>query len=284
MRYVEQPRMRRRMPLAGRVVAVTGAGRGIGRATSDLLLSRGARVALGDLEPPAVDGPSAVGLALDVTDRDSFRAFLAEAEAALGPLDVLVNNAGIMPIGPFLEESDTVTRRQVEVNVHGVVTGMKLTLPGMIDRGRGQVVNLGSAASLVGLPGEAVYCGTKFFVRGVSEAVRTELRGTGVEITVVEPNLAATRLGAGMEPARGSRLLDPEEVADAVVGAIERPRFEVSVPREIGPALRFRSLLPPRARDAVSRVLRMDKVAMDVRMEERAAYEAEIARSPARLP
>ena len=284
MRYVEQPRMRRRMPLAGRVVAVTGAGRGIGRATSDLLLSRGARVALGDLEPPAVDGPSAVGLALDVTDRDSFRAFLAEAEAALGPLDVLVNNAGIMPIGPFLEESDTVTRRQVEVNVHGVVTGMKLTLPGMIDRGRGQVVNLGSAASLVGLPGEAVYCGTKFFVRGVSEAVRAELRGTGVEITVVEPNLAATRLGAGMEPARGSRLLDPEEVADAVVGAIERPRFEVSVPREIGPALRFRSLLPPRARDAVSRVLRMDKVAMDVRMEERAAYEAEIARSPARLP
>ena len=276
--------MRRRMPLAGRVVAVTGAGRGIGRATSGLLLSRGARVALGDLEPPAVDGPSAVGLALDVTDRDSFRAFLAEAEAALGPPDVLVNNAGIMPVGPFLEESDTVTRRQVEVNVHGVVTGMKLTLPGMIDRGRGQVVNLGSAASLVGLPGEAVYCGTKFFVRGVSEAVRAELRGTGVEITVVEPNLAATRLGAGMEPARGSRLLDPEEVADAVVGAIERPRFEVSVPREIGPALRFRSLLPPRARDAVSRVLRMDKVAMDVRMEERAAYEAEIARSPARLP
>ena len=276
--------MRRRTPLGGRVVAVTGAGRGIGRATSDLLLSRGARVALGDLDPPAVDGRSNVGLALDVTDRDSFRTFLAEAEAALGPLDVLVNNAGIMPIGPFLEESDTVTRRQVEVNVHGVMTGMKLTLPGMIDRGRGQVVNLGSAASLVGLPGEAVYCGTKFFVRGVSEAVRAELRGTGVEITVVEPNLAATRLGAGMEPARGSRLLDPEEVADAVVGAIERPRFEVSVPREIGPALRFRSLLPPRARDAVSRVLRMDKVAMDVRMEERAAYEAEIARSPARLP
>ena len=276
--------MRRRMPLAGRVVAVTGAGRGIGRATSDLLLSRGARVALGDLEPPAVDGHSAVGLALDVTDRESFRAFLAEAEAALGALDVLVNNAGIMPIGPFLEESDTVTRRQVEVNVHGVVTGMKLALPGMIARGRGQVVNLGSASSLVGLPGEAVYCGTKFFVRGASEGVRAELRGTGVEITVVEPNLAATRLGAGMEPARGSKLLEPEEVAEAVVGAIERPRFEVSVPREIGPALRFRSLLPPRARDAVSRALGMDKVATDVRSEERAAYEAEIARSPSRLP
>jgi NADP-dependent 3-hydroxy acid dehydrogenase YdfG len=276
--------MRRRIPLAGRVVAVTGAGRGIGRATSDLLLSRGARVALGDLEPPAVDGPSAVGLALDVTDREAFRAFLAEAEAALGPLDVLVNNAGIMPIGPFVEESDTVTRRQIEVNVHGVVTGMKLALPGMIARGRGHVVNLGSASSLVGLPGEAVYCGTKFFVRGVSEAVRAELRGTGVEITVVEPNLAATRLGAGMEPARGSKLLEPEEVAEAVVGVIERPRFEVSVPREIGPALRLRSLLPPRARDAFSGALAMDKVATDVRGEERAAYEAEIARRPTRLP
>lgn len=276
--------MRRRVPLAGRVVAVSGAGRGIGRATSDLLLSRGARVALGDLEPPAVHGHAALGFALDVTDRESFRAFLAEAEAALGPLEVLVNNAGIMPIGPFLEESDTVTRRQVEVNVHGVVTGMKLALPGMIARGRGHLVNMGSASSLVGLPGEAVYCGTKFFVRGLSEAVRAELRGTGVEVTVVEPNLAATRLGAGMEPARGSKLLEPEDVAEAVVGAIERPRFEVSVPREIGPALRFRSLLPPRARDAISRALRMDKVAMDVRSEERASYEAEIGGSPARLP
>ena len=129
--------MSRRIPLAGRVVAVTGAGRGIGRATSDLLLARGARVALGDLEPPAVDGQSAVGLALDVTDRDSFRRLPRRRRRLRSARWTSWSTTpASMPIGPFLEESDTVTRRQVEVNVHGVVTGMKLALPGMIARGR----------------------------------------------------------------------------------------------------------------------------------------------------
>ena len=266
--------------LSGRTVAITGAGRGIGRATAEALLARGARVALGDLQAPDVgERPGAVGLALDVSDSASFGAFLAGAEDAHGPLDVLVNNAGIMPIGPFLSESEALTRRQVDVNVHGVLNGMRLALPGMLARGSGHVVNLGSAASLVGLPGEAVYCGTKHFVLGVSEAVRAELRGTGIDVTVVMPNLAATRLGAGMAPARGSKLLSADEIAQALVGAIERPRFEVPVPARIGPALRLRALLPVRARDAAMRALGMDKVATDVAEGERAEYRAELDRA-----
>jgi hypothetical protein len=267
----------------GRVVAITGAGRGIGLTTARKLLAQGAKVALGDLDADlaaagaAGHGDRAVGLPLDVTDRDSFAAFLAEAERALGPIDVLVNNAGIMPIGPFLDESDEVTRRQVDVNVHGVITGMKLALPGMVRRGRGQVVNLGSAASMVGLAGEAVYCGTKFAVLGLTEGVRTELLGTGVELTVVMPNLVATDLGAGMSAARGSKTLTADEVADAIVGAIAKPRFEVPVPASLGPQLRLRRLLPVRARDAITRALKMDEIATKPDPVARAAYEARVA-------
>jgi NAD(P)-dependent dehydrogenase (short-subunit alcohol dehydrogenase family) len=149
-------------PLPGRVVAITGAGRGIGLKTAQILLERGARVALGDLDEAVVraaagDHPAAAALAVDVSDRASFQRFLDDAERTLGPIDVLVNNAGIMPVGPFLDESPEVTRRQVDVNVHGVIDGMKLALPKMLARGSGQIVNLGSMASLVGLPGEAVY-------------------------------------------------------------------------------------------------------------------------------
>jgi NADP-dependent 3-hydroxy acid dehydrogenase YdfG len=268
------------VPAAGRVVAITGGARGIGRAAAEQLLARGARVAVGYLDPDAAADlvarhpGRAVSLPLDVTDEASFAGFLAAAEGALGPVDVLVNNAGIMPIGPFLEEPAGLMRKQIDVNVHGVLAGMRLALPGMLARGHGHVVNVGSAASRVGLPGEAVYCGTKHFVLGVSEGVRAELRGSGVEITVVMPNLAATQLGSGMSPARGSKLLEPAEVGAGIVGAIERPRFEVSVPRELGFQLRFRALLPVRARDLIGRLLGMDKVATQLRKEERAAYQA----------
>ena len=272
----------------GRVVAITGAGRGIGLTTARLLLARGAKVALGDLDAAlalagaAGHGDRAVGLPLDVADRASFAAFLAEAERALGPVDVLVNNAGIMPIGPFLDESDELARRQVDVNVHGVITGMKLALPGMVARGRGHVVNLGSAASMVGIAGEAVYCGTKFAVLGLTEAVREELRGTGVELTVVMPNLVATDLGSGMTAARGWKTLTPDAVAEAIVEAIERPRFEVPVPAAIGPQLRLRRLLPVRARDAITRVLKMDEIATKPDPAARAAYERRVAQEARR--
>lgn len=268
-------------PLPGRVVVITGAGRGIGRTTARKLLDRGAKVALGDIDADlareaAAGSTNAVGLAVDVTDRDSFERFLEEAERALGPVDVLVNNAGIMPIGPLLDERDEVTRRQVDVNVHGVIHGMKLAMPGMVRRGRGHVINIGSAASLVGLAGEAVYCATKHAVLGLSEGARTEVLGTGVELSVVMPNLANTDLGSGMNTARGSKLLSPDQVAEAIVACIERPRFEVPVPADIGFQLKMRRLLPVRARDLITRALAMDKIATQPDEAQRRAYEARV--------
>ena len=174
--------------LHGLHVAITGGARGIGAATAERLRREGARVTLGDVDVAPLEATAArlgaVGLALDVTDRASFTAFLDGAEAAQGPVDVLINNAGIMPIGPFLEESDEVARRQFEINVHGVILGMKIALPRMLARGSGHIVNLASAAGRIALPGEATYVATKHAVVGLSEAMRWELEGTGVGVTV----------------------------------------------------------------------------------------------------
>ena len=211
---------------------------------------------------------------LDVTRRESFTAFIDAAEAAHGPLDVLINNAGIMPIGPFLQEPDDVARRLFDINVHGVILGMKIALPRMLARGSGQVVNLASAAGrIASLPGEATYVATKHAVVGLSEAVRCELEGTGVSVTTVLPNLANTRLGSGMHAARGMKKLEPEDIADAIVDAIGRRRAEVYVPASLRPLSVLDLALPRRARRAVHRAFRSDRVAQEFDHAKRAAYQ-----------
>jgi NAD(P)-dependent dehydrogenase (short-subunit alcohol dehydrogenase family) len=259
-------------------VAITGGARGIGAATGERLRRDGARVTLGDLDAGAAEVTAArlgaVGLGLDVTRRESFAAFLDAAEAAQGPLDVLINNAGIMPIGPFLEEPDEVAERLFEVNVHGVILGMKIALPRMLSRGNGQIVNVASAAGrLASLPGEATYVATKHAVVGLSEAVRCELEGTGVTVTTVLPNLANTRLGSGMHAARGMKKLDPAEIADAIADGLRRRRAEVYVPASLRPLSVVDLALPRRARRVVHRAFGTDQVAQDFDHAGRAAYQ-----------
>jgi short-subunit dehydrogenase len=250
-----------RRPIAGLVVAVTGAARGIGLATAEALAERGALVVGGDLPE------------LDVTSRSSFAAWL---EAA-GPIDVLINNAGLMHVGSFLEESDEWTRRQVDVNLHGVILGMKLALPAMVARGSGHVINIASAAARIGVPREAVYAATKHAVLGVSQSVRLELRGTGVDLSVVMPGLVRTELAAGT--LKGGLVLEPEDVARAIVATIERPRFDVYVPRAYGAIAGVGQILPRRVREAVLRLAGAERATAGTTGAQRAAYEERIERN-----
>jgi short-subunit dehydrogenase len=266
-----------RRPIAGLVVAVTGGCRGIGLATARALAARGARVAIGDLDGELAEREAAaiggVGMALDVTERDSFEAFLA----ATGPIDVLINNAGVMHVGPFLQESDEWTRRQIDINLHGVILGMKLGLPAMVARGSGHVVNVASAAARIGVPREAVYAASKHGVLGVSQSVRLELRGSGVELSVVMPGLVRTELAAGT--LRGGLVLSPEDVAQAIVATIERPRFDVYVPRAYAAISTVGELLPRRAREALLRLVGAERATAETTPDQRAAYEARVQRN-----
>jgi NADP-dependent 3-hydroxy acid dehydrogenase YdfG len=273
----------RRRSLDGQVVAITGAARGLGRAMAVGFAERGARVAIGDVDADlaaataAEIGRGTVALPLDVTRRPSFESFIRETEARLGSIDVLVNNAGIMPIGPLAVEDDATTRRILDINVGGVLLGAKLVLPAMVARRSGHLVNIASIAGKVGVAAEVTYCASKHAVVGLSEALRQELHGTGVEITCVMPNLARTELASGMRPARFTRLITPEEVAAAVVGAVERPRFDVFVPREIG-VLHFATMLMPRAaRELATRAIGVHRVATIVDESARAAYVSRVS-------
>ena len=266
--------------LNGQVVAITGGARGIGRATAAALIAQGARVALGDIDGALVEqtasglGGGTIGLPVDVTDRDSFAAFLDEVERQLGPLDVLINNAGIMPVGPFLEETDACARRIVDIDLHGVIFGSKLALERFVPRGRGHVVNLASIVGKAPVGQLATYSAAKHGVVGLSEAVRQEFRGTGVDISVVMPIGVNTELYSGLAQLRGFKTPEPEDVANAIVDALQRRRYEVYVPKSIGPVVRAGVLMPRSIMDAVGRLLKSDKALINPDHAARAAYEA----------
>ena len=260
-------------------MAVTGAAHGIGLAIARTLTQRGALLALGDLDAEATRvaaadlGPTARAYELDVRSTPSLSAFLEAAERdAQRPLDVLVNNAGIMWVGPFEEEDEAVAQRQLDVNFHGAAIGMRLAAPAMRARGAGHIVNIVSAAGRLPSSGQATYSAAKHALYAYSAAVRDELRGSGVEVTVLLPATVDTRLSAGTAHGR-TRRLDPQDIAQAVLEVLIRPRFEVFVPRSVGPWSRLLAALPERPRDALAHALMPDQLA-DTDRAARAEYES----------
>jgi NADP-dependent 3-hydroxy acid dehydrogenase YdfG len=266
--------------LTGQVAAITGAARGIGRATAAAFLREGMKVAIGDLDYATAKktadelGHGTVAFQLDVTQRASVKAFLDGVEEQLGQIDVLVNNAGIMQVGHSLwEEDDATTLRMIDINVNGVMHGVKEIVPRMLERGRGHVVNIASTAGKGGFPGGGTYCGTKHFVVGMSEALRAELRDTGIEVSCVMPVVVNTELASGLIETRGVKQVQPQDVADEIVSALKDARFDVFVPRSVAGITRVMNLLPRGGREGLSRALKADQVLARIDTSKRAAYE-----------
>ena len=266
----------------GKVVAITGAARGIGYATAQRLIADGASVAIADIDDAQLkQAATELGVSsyahLDVTDPTSFAAFLDHAERDLGPLDVLVNNAGIMPIGHFHQQSDVTTRRVVEVNILGAMYGSRLALNRMLPRGTGHIINIASLAGESYLPGAATYCATKHALKGFTESLRREYRVHGVHLSSVLPTFVNTDMVAGAGKPKLLRNAEPDEIATAVARLIIRPRPHVRVTRTAGFVTASQNYLPRPILEPLMRLLGVDQAFLnDADPEGRRTYEERI--------
>ncbi|WP_025737125.1 SDR family oxidoreductase [Mycobacterium genavense] len=268
------------LKVRGKVIVITGGARGIGLATATALHNLGAKVAIGDVDEVKVkESGAALGLdvygKLDVTERNSFSEFLDTVERQLGPIDVLVNNAGIMPLGRVGDEPDSVTRRVLDINVFGVILGTKLAIERMVPRKRGHVINVASLAGETYVPGAATYCASKHAVVGFTDAARIEYRSTGVKFSLVMPTFVKTELIAGTSGAKGIQNAEPSDVADAIVGLVGHPKPRARVTKMAGAIIASQKFLPRPVAEGISRLLGGEQVFTDdVDFEKRKAYES----------
>jgi len=226
--------------IAGKVVASTGASSGIGEATALLLAECGAKVVLGARGSERLAalaarivaaGGDAVGLPTDVRRREDLAALVALACARYGKLDVLINNAGIMPISPFDDLRVEDWEAMIDVNIKGVLYGIAAALPVFRAQGFGQFVNTASTAAHRIVPTQSIYAGTKMAVRAISEGLRQEA-GDSLRVTVISPGMTLTNAADGMaDPEVRAQIrerqsaigMPPDAVARAIAFAIEQP-------------------------------------------------------------
>ena len=257
-------------------VAITGGARGIGAATARLLRDAGARVVISDRDETLLgrtaDELGVLAHPLDVTDPAQWEAF---AET-VGPVDVLINNAGIMPTGPFTSESAALTRQIFEINTFGPINGARTFAPRMIAQGRGHIINIASAVGRVALAGGATYSASKHAVVGFTEALREELEPFAVDVSMVLPVIVKTQLAAGVADTRGVPMVTPEQVAAVIVDTISRPVAEAWVPRWGQPMARASMVLPRRVQEFARRVTKADGALSGSDAGVRAAYEADV--------
>ena len=224
--------------LNGKVVAITGASSGIGEATAHLLAQHGASVVMGArrtdrLEKLAAvirsEGGSAQYRPLDVTVREDMESFIGFAKATFGRVDVIVNNAGVMPLSPLAALKVDEWDRMIDVNIRGVLHGIAAVLPVMEAQGSGQVINVSSIGGHTVSPTAAVYCATKFAVGAISDGLRQET--DKIRVTVISPGVTESELADSItDPASRKRMkefrkiaISPDAIARAILFAIEQP-------------------------------------------------------------
>ena len=263
-----------RIDLDDAIVMVTGGARGIGKATADLFAAKGATVCVGDLEgADRFTAPRVRVYTVDVTSRHSFAEFTDAVIDRFGRIDVLINNAGVMPLGDFVSEDDAISRTTLDVNVWGLIHGMRLALPHMMERGRGHIVNVASMAGQLVVPGMAVSNARKFAAVGLSAAVREEYRDSGVSVTSVLPSAVRTRLASGVPLGRGLPTVEPDAVARAVVRSVATRRAEITVPWYLAGWDLLNAITPDAAMRLARRVIRDRRALTSVEHDLRGAYE-----------
>jgi NADP-dependent 3-hydroxy acid dehydrogenase YdfG len=226
--------------IEGKVVAITGASSGIGEATALLLAERGAKVVLGarraELLETLTDRIAAAGGAAayartDVKRRDDLSNLVELACARYGKLDVLVSNAGVMPVSPLDDLRVGDWEEMIDVNIKGVLYGIAAALPVFRGQGFGHFVNVASTSGHRIVPNQSVYCGTKFAVRAISEGLRQEA-GDKLRVTIISPGLVRTNFAEGMTnpevraqlaALRDRLAMPPEAIARAIAFALEQP-------------------------------------------------------------
>lgn len=257
--------MFKQQKLKDKVVAITGAARGIGLATAEALIKHGVKVSIGDLDLDLAQKEAqrigAQAFYVDVRDRESFATFIDNTIQHYGSLYALVNNAGIMPMGAFLDESPALADAQIDINFRGVIYGMQLALPQMIQAGEGHIVNIASLAGRFALPGSAVYSGTKFAVIGLTEAIAGEYRDSNIQFTAILPSKVLTELTAGTEKAAKTiPAVTAQQVAKAVVSALQKPRLFIAVPDYLQTVHGAYGLMPQWLQKGARRVLGDDGI------------------------
>jgi short-subunit dehydrogenase len=253
------------MDLQGAHVLLTGGSRGIGPYIARALLSRGANLTLAarseeDLARVRDElGPDRVAIAAgDVSVEADREKMLVGAEEAFGPIDVLVNNAGIESVLPFPEFEEDEIRRVIDVNLEAPIQLTRLVVPGMIERGKGHVVNISSLSGMTGPPYHTIYSSTKHGLVGFSAALRNELKGTGVSASVICPGYI-TEAGMfaeerGLEPPKKSGAWGtPRDVARAVVRAIEKDVPDIIVARGMAKLTDVAFAISPSLVDSIAR-------------------------------
>ncbi len=277
--------MSKAQPVRAGTIVITGAARGIGLATAAILAGRGNRIVMSDIdgelaaEKAAELGERATGHGLDVTDRDAFRAHLEMVESEFGPIDVLINNAGIASASPnILDQDPEITERTIDINLKGVMNGTIEAIRLMEPRRRGHVVNVASLAGVMGVPGLAAYAASKFGVVGFTESVRMEFSDKGLVFTCVMPGPVATGMMDGTSSSPIVSMLSPEEMAAGIASAVESGRPRVALPRSSYLLARLTSILPPTFGIKLGRWTRIDRIYTDVNPAARADYEQRIRR------